>query len=135
MSNLIIEANKTNLDKVIEFVNGELMKLPCTDELKTKLNIAVEEIFVNISSYAYNEHGEVEINCNVNKDDFMFEVEFKDMGKPYDPLERTDPDISKGIDEREIGGLGIFMTKQFMDDIEYRYEGNKNVLIIRKKIK
>lgn len=134
MSNLTIEASKTNLDKVIEFVNGELMKLPCTDELKTKLDIAVEEIFVNISSYAYDEQGEVEIDCNIKEDIFMIEVEFKDSGKPYNPLGRIDPDISMGIDEREIGGLGIFMTKKFLDDIEYRYEDSKNVLIIRKKI-
>ncbi len=135
MSNLTIEASKTNLDKVIEFVNGELMKLPYTNELKTKLDIAVEEIFVNISSYAYDEQGEVEINCNIKEDIFMIEVEFKDMGKPYNPLGRIDPDISKGIDEREIGGLGIFMTKKFLDDIEYKYEDSKNVLIIRKKIR
>lgn len=135
MSSLTIEANRTNLDKVVEFINKELIKFECTSELKTKVDIAVEEIFVNISRYAYDEYGEVDIDCDVNEDTFMIEIEFKDRGKPYDPLKRTDPDISKTIEEREIGGLGIFMTKKFMDEIEYKYEENKNVLIIRKKIK
>lgn len=135
MANLTIEASRTNLDKVLEFIDKELAKFECTGELKNKIDIAIEEVFVNISSYAYDEQGKVDIDCNVNQDTFMIEIEFKDMGRPYNPLKRADPDITKPIDEREIGGLGIFMTKKFMDEVEYKYEDNKNILIIRKKIR
>lgn len=135
MANLTIEASRTNLDKVLEFIDKKLAKFECTGELKNKIDIAIEEVFVNISSYAYDEQGKVDIDCNVNQDTFMIEIEFKDMGRPYNPLKRADPDITKPIDEREIGGLGIFMTKKFMDEVEYKYEDNKNILIIRKKIR
>ncbi len=134
MPNLIIDAKKENLDKVLEFINGELLKFECEEMLLTKIDIAVEEIFVNISSYAYENPGEVEIKCNVFEDSFMAEIELIDSGKPYNPLKRDNPDINLSVDERKIGGLGIFMTKQFMDEVKYRFEDGKNILTIYKKI-
>lgn len=134
MPSLTFEAVKGNLDSVLDFVNAELIKFECADVIKTKINIAVEEIFVNISSYAYDKLGDVEVSCNVNEDTFFVEVEFKDRGKPYNPLKRVEPDISASIEEREIGGLGILMTRKLMDDIEYEYKDGKNILTIRKKI-
>lgn len=134
MPSLTIDAKRDNLDRVLEFINNELLKFECEEMLLTKIDIAVEEIFVNISSYAYENQGEVEISCNVFEDNFMVEIELKDSGKPYNPLNRDNPDINLTIDEREIGGLGIFMTKKLMDDVKYKYENGKNVLSIYKKI-
>lgn len=134
MPSLTIDAKRDNLDKVLEFINNELLKFECEEMLLTKIDIAVEEIFVNISSYAYENQGEVEISCNVFEDNFMVEIELKDSGKPYNPLKRDNPDINLTIEEREIGGLGIFMTKKLMDDVKYKYENGKNVLSIYKKI-
>lgn len=134
MPSLTIDAKRDNLDKVLEFINNELLRFECEEMLLTKIDIAVEEIFVNISSYAYENQGEVEISCNVFEDNFMVEIELKDSGKPYNPLNRDNPDINLTIDEREIGGLGIFMTKKLMDDVKYKYENGKNVLSIYKKI-
>lgn len=134
MPSLTIDAKRDNLDKVLEFINNELLRFECEEMLLTKIDIAVEEIFVNISSYAYENQGEVEISCNVFEDNFMVEIELKDSGKPYNPLKRDNPDINLTIEEREIGGLGIFMTKKLMDDVKYKYENGKNVLSIYKKI-
>lgn len=135
MACITFEATRTNLDNVLDFVNTKLANFDCDEELKTKINIAVEEIFVNISSYAYDSTGTVDVSCNVDESTFLFEIEFKDSGKPYNPLEREDPNVSASIDERGIGGLGIFMTKRLMDDIKYAYKDGKNILTIRKKIK
>lgn len=135
MPDLIFEAKRENLDEVLDFINVELLRFDCADEVKTKINIVVEEIFVNISSYAYDELGKVDVSCNVNEDNLQVEIKFKDSGKQYNPLEHIEPDISLPIEQRNIGGLGIFMSKKFMDDIEYEYKEGKNILTIRKIIK
>jgi anti-sigma regulatory factor (Ser/Thr protein kinase) len=88
----------------------------------------VEEIFVNIAHYAYTpETGSVTIRMSVQEN---IVIEFEDSGKPYNPLEKEDPDIKASAEEREVGGLGIFMVKKIMDKVEYRREGNKNILTI-----
>ena len=132
MKELIIDAKTENLGKVLEFVDAELSKSECTAKVKTHIAIAVEEVFINISNYAYRpEIGGVIIRITVSED---VSIEFEDKGVPYNPLEKEDPDISVDIDEREIGGLGIFMVKKIMDAVEYRNVDNKNILIIRKTL-
>jgi anti-sigma regulatory factor (Ser/Thr protein kinase) len=118
MKELVIEAKLENLDTVLDFVA----------ELPTQVTIAVEEIFVNIAHYAYTpETGSVTIRMSVQEN---IVIEFEDSGKPYNPLEKEDPDIKASAEEREVGGLGIFMVKKIMDKVEYRREGNKNILTI-----
>lgn len=134
MSDLTIDAERENLDKVLEFINTELFKFGCEEDIMTKIDIAVEEIFVNISSYAYEEKGDVEVSCKVYPDNLTVEIELKDSGIPYNPLERENPDVDMPIEKRGIGGLGIFITKRLMDDVRYKFENGKNVLIICKKI-
>lgn len=100
-----------------------------------QIELAVEEIFVNIASYAYDsEDGEAEVRCKVLEDPLRVVIQFLDQGKPYDPLARGEADISKeGILSR-VGGLGIHLVKKTMDDVQYVYEDGKNVLTIQKKL-
>lgn len=132
MNELIIDANINNLDQVISFVNESLEASNINMKVNNQINIAVEEIFVNIAYYAYNpEVGDVTIRIHVDDE---VTIEFEDNGKPYNPLLRTDPDIRKTMEERDIGGLGIFMVKKVMDSVEYYNKDSKNVLIIKKLI-
>ena len=100
-----------------------------------QIDIAVEELFVNIAHYAYNpEVGPVTIRVEVQKEPLAVTVTFIDHGVPYDPLAKEDPDITLSAEERQIGGLGIFMVKKSMDDIAYEYKDGQNILYIKKKI-
>ncbi|MBV7272450.1 ATP-binding protein [Clostridiaceae bacterium UIB06] len=132
MKELFVDAVIDNLDMVMDFVNSELETYDCSMKVQTQIDIAIEEIFVNISSYAYKpEVGPVTIRVAVDNEVI---IEFEDKGTPYNPIEKIDPDITKSIEEREIGGLGIFMVKKIMDSVEYKNVDNKNILIIRKGI-
>lgn len=130
MKELIIDASIDKLDEVLEFVNEVLESSDCNMKVITQINIAVEEIFVNIAHYAYNPAiGGAVIRIAVS-DEVL--IEFEDKGKPYNPLLKIDPDIKKSAEERDIGGLGIFMVKKIMDSMEYAHRDNKNILTIRK---
>lgn len=132
MKEMIIDAAIENLDTVLDFINSELEDSGCPMKLQTQISIAVEEIFVNIARYAYNpEIGGVVIRISVGDE---IAIEFEDKGVPYNPLEKSDPDITANSEEREIGGLGIFMVKKIMDKVEYIHKDNKNLLVIRKVI-
>lgn len=132
MKEIYLDAVTDNLDVVLDFVNTELKAHGCDMKVQTQISIAIEEIFVNITNYAYKpEIGGVTIRVAVG-DEII--IEFEDKGIPYNPLEAMDPDIHKSAEEREIGGLGIFMVKKIMDSIEYRNVDNKNILTIRKGI-
>ena len=139
MKELAIVAKTENLDAVLDFVSEQLETADCPMKSQTQIAIAVEEIFVNIAHYAYEpaddrppEVGGTLIRITVG-DEVV--IEFEDEGKPYNPLEKDDPDITTGTEEREIGGLGIFMVKNIMDAVEYRREEGKNVLLIKKAFK
>ena len=130
MKELNIEAKIENLETVLDFVSAELEAADCSMKLQTQIAIVVEEIFVNIAHYAYNpETGGAVIRLAIGDE---IKIEFEDSGKPYNPLENVDPDITAGAEEREIGGLGIFMVKKIMDAVEYEYKDRKNILTIRK---
>ena len=99
------------------------------------IHICVEEIFVNIAHYAYGgKSGEAVINLDIEQNPKCCRVTFQDRGVPYNPLAKADPDITLSAEERQIGGLGIYMVKQSMDHVEYRYEDGCNILTIEKKI-
>lgn len=95
-----------------------------------EIELALEEALVNIISYAYpqaSEPGNAEVYCWLNHKD-IFNIEIKDSGIPFDSLKKEDPDLTGSIYEREIGGLGIFLIKKFMDDVKYRREQGQNIL-------
>jgi len=126
------EAKPENLEAALDFVDGKLNSAGCPKKQRNLIAVSVEEIFVNIAHYAYGSAtGSVAIRVSAGDE---AEIVFEDCGAPYNPLEKGDPDISASLEEREPGGLGIFMVKKLMDAVDYRREGNKNILTIRKKL-
>lgn len=133
MKTLTVPAGCDQLDTVQGFVDEALDQLPCTFETRLQIQIAVEEMFVNIASYAYAPGtGEAVIGCQVEQEPPSITIQFRDWGKPFDPLAKEDADITLSAEERQIGGLGIYMVKNSMDDVDYVYENGQNVLTIRK---
>jgi len=133
MKEFDIEALVDNLDQVIEFVNTELEEAECTPKIQMQIDLAVEEIFVNIANYAYNpETGPATVRVEVKPDGSEVSITFIDHGVPYDPLAKEDPDITVKTEDRQIGGLGIFLVKKTMDDIRYQYVNGSNILTIIK---
>ena len=132
MKELIIEAKIENLDTVLDFINAELEAVGCPMKMQNQIAISVEEIFVNIAHYAYNPvTGGAAIRIVVG-DEIL--IEFEDTGTPYNLLKKEDPDITLNAQEREIGGLGIYMVKNMMDAVEYKHEDGKNILTIKKSL-
>ena len=135
MKELDIPAVKGNLPQVLAFVDAELETLDCGMRIITQIDVAVEEIFVNISSYAYDpEIGAATIRVEVTDEPVSVVISFIDNGKPYDPLAKSDPNLKIPIKERKKGGLGIFMVKKSMDDVTYEYKDGQNILTIKKAI-
>ena len=135
MKELIIEAKNENLDEVLKFVNEQLEGYDCDIRTQTQVDVAVEEVFVNIASYAYDPTvGPATIRAEVIEDPLSVSLTFVDNGVPYDPLAKEDPDITLSADERDIGGLGIYMVKKSMDDVSYEYKNGQNILTIKKTL-
>ena len=135
MRELTIEAELENLDKVIAFVDEQLEELECPMKVQMQIDVAVEEIFVNIANYAYVPgKGSATICVSWEEDPKTVSITFIDRGMPYDPLKKEDPDISLPAEERAIGGLGIYMVKKSMDEMNYEYRDEQNVLCIRKRL-
>ena len=133
MKKLIVEASIDKLDEVLDFVNEDLERHHCPPNSRHQIDIAVEEIFVNITNYAYKPaKGNVTICISTGEETI---IRFEDMGKPYNPLEQAAPDLDKPLKERKIGGLGIFLAKQLMDEVVYTHADNKNILIMTKYIR
>ena len=135
MKELTIDATVQNIEKVTAFVDEQLAQLNCPLKAQMQIDIAIDELFGNIAHYAYNpKTGPATVRIDVLQDPLSVVVTFIDNGKAYDPLAREDPDISLTAQEREIGGLGIYMVKKSMDEISYEYKDGKNILRIKKKI-
>lgn len=129
------EATIDALEKVIGFVDEQLEAVDCPMNIQLQIELAVEEIFVNIANYAYVPNkGNADIEVRITNDPVTAEIIFKDRGVPYDPLAKEDPDISMPAAERDIGGLGIFLTKKNMDHLAYEYRDGMNVFMMKKVI-
>ncbi len=135
MRELDILAKRENLSEVLKFIDAELESRDCTIRLQTQIDVAVEEIFVNISSYAYEPgEGYTTIRVEVTEDPTTIAISFIDEGTPYDPLAKPDPNLKIPVKERKKGGLGIYMVKKSMDDVSYEYKNGKNELTIKKQL-
>ena len=123
------------LSDVLGFVEQMLDSFECPIKIQVALCVAIEEVFVNVAHYAYGE-GEGNMSLGIDFDEERRAITFRmtDKGVPFDPLKKPDPDISLSAEEREIGGLGIFITKKTMDSLTYTYENNENILTMIKKI-
>ena len=136
MKELTVEAKIENIEAVTDFVNEQLEALDCPMKAQMQIDIAIDELFGNIAHYAYNpEIGKATVRVEVIEDPLAVTITFIDNGVPYDPLAKADPDTTLSAEEREIGGLGIYMVKKSMDDIAYEYKDGQNILTIKKSLK
>lgn len=97
------------------------------------LTLSLDEIVTNVISYGYDDRGEHHIDVALRSGQGVIEVSVVDDGKPFNPLEIRTPDLNRPIDERPVGGLGIYLVKTYMSELEYKRVGVKNCLIMRKR--
>ena len=136
MKELNISATIENIAAVTAFVDEQLEELDCPMKTQLQVDVAIDELFGNIAHYAYNpEVGAATVRVEVTEDPLSVVITFIDNGVPYDPLAKADPDVTLSAEEREIGGLGIYMVKKSMDDISYEYKNGQNILRIKKHIR
>lgn len=134
MNKMSFEAREKNLPQVIAYIGEKLKEAGFPARKLMQIQVAVEEIYVNVCHYAYgSDVGDVEIDIEFQDDPPLAEISFSDWGMPFNPLKKLDPDIHLGLEERPVGGLGIFMIKKLMDDVRYKYEDGKNHLTIIKR--
>jgi sigma-B regulation protein RsbU (phosphoserine phosphatase) len=133
MDQITVPAKLDNLDAVMDFVGGHICETGMDSQRQSSIEVAVEEIFVNIASYSYGD-GDGDVTIRVETCPEKIVVEFKDSGYPYDPLAKEDPDITLALTERDIGGLGILLVKKMMDEVRYVYRDGQNILTIRKNL-
>ena len=136
MKELTITATVENIEVVTDFVNEQLEAFDCPMKAQIQIDIAIDELFGNIAHYAYDpEVGDATVRVEVVEDPLAVVITFIDKGVPYDPLAKADPDITLSAEDREVGGLGIFMVKKSMDEITYEYKDGQNILAIKKSLK
>jgi len=127
-----IEASIENVDRLISILDEKLERQDCPFKAQMQLDVAVEEIFGNICHYAYKSKGEVCIQLSITED--MAQICFIDSGIPFNPLNIEELDVVEVAKSEKLGGLGIIMVKESMDDCFYEYKDNKNYLTITKRL-
>ena len=133
MKEMTTEATVENIAAVTEFVDAELEAVGCPIKAQMQIDIAIDELFGNIAQYAYNpEVGAATVRVEVLEDPMEVVITFIDKGVPYDPLSAEDPDVTLSVNERGVGGLGVYMVKKSMDAITYEYKDGQNILKIVK---
>jgi len=131
MKEMTIPARPENLYAVLNFIKNGINEAGCPVIDLGKIELAVEEIFVNISSYAYIPgYGDVKVRWCMSDAPGQVIIQFLDDGKPFNPLLKNDPDMTLNHAEREVGGLGIFILKKICDRIDYEYVDGKNSLTL-----
>ena len=133
MKQMTFAAHIDNLNEVLAFIDGQLEEIGCPIKIQMQVDIAVEEIFVNIASYAYTPNAG-DATIMIKLDAGVISITFIDSGIPYNPLEKEDPDVTLPAEKRKIGGLGIYMVKKSMDNMRYEYRDGRNILTIEKNI-
>ena len=134
MPQLTLAAKLEKLDSMIKFILDEAAAFGFDEKNKFQIHLAAEEVLVNIINYAYpKETGDIQITVNSKEKDSL-EIEIADWGFAFDPLSREDPKICVPLEERKIGGLGIFLTRKVMDDVRYRRDNDRNILTLIKKL-
>ncbi|MBR0176696.1 MAG: ATP-binding protein [Bacteroidales bacterium] len=125
---------KDKSSEIIRFLMAS-PDMPTDEALRFKIELSVEEAVENVVRYAYEGGiGWLEAGTSLDHDSLMLTIELRDAGVPFNPLEKDDPDVTLSANEREIGGLGIYLCKQMMDSINYRYEDGNNVLTMKKLV-
>lgn len=133
MKELTVEATVESIPVITEFVDEQLAQYDCP--MKAQIDIAIDELFSNIVHYAYHPGtGPATVRVEVLQEPLAVVITFIDQGVPYDPLAKEDPDVTLSAQDRQIGGLGIYIVKKNMNEITYEYKDGKNILKIRKEI-
>jgi anti-sigma regulatory factor (Ser/Thr protein kinase) len=138
-------ADVDRLDELIAFIGGELENAACPEKVRLQIELAAEEIFVNIARYAYKNQPStqssaprgafeviVEYHIVRGQAGTVLKLSFIDRGEPFNPLEHDDPDLAVPLEERQVGGLGVLIVKRTMDTIDYSFDGGMNRLTIAK---
>ena len=135
MVNKTFPAKIDALSDVLGFVDEMLQSYDCSMKIQTAICVAIEEVFVNVAHYAYGSgEGDMTLGIGFEEESRTITFRMADKGVPFDPLKKPDPDITLSAEEREIGGLGIFITKKTMNTVTYAYENGENILTMIKKI-
>ncbi len=133
---IVISARITNWHRLYSLLNEFMIGNAISSDIIHHIIIASEEIFVNISHYAYpNSSGNVRVDVEYIPGINCIKVKFTDSGVPFDPTSISKPNVKEKVENRKIGGLGIFMVNKLMDSMEYSHNGGKNNLVITKRTK
>ena len=137
MKEITLDATIENIPRVTEWMDEALEKVGCAPRPLMQLHVVLDEVFSNIARYAYKQRkdrGSVTVRFEYDPETKTAAITFTDHGRPYNPLEKEDPDVTLSAEERKIGGLGVYMTKKIMDEVTYEYKDQCNRLTIRKMI-
>jgi len=129
---IVVDSKFENVRTLTDFVESSLEPLHPSPKAIMQIGVAIDELFSNVVRYSGSSN--MKLILNVNEDVLTAKLTFIDEGVEYDPLKKTDPDVSLSAEDREIGGLGIFLVKKIMDGVEYKRDGEKNVLTVVKKL-
>lgn len=130
---LWIKNRLTELDRISKLIDEVSEAWALSMRLHMPLNLAIEEAFTNIVNYAYSDNEEHDIEIVIEKHDRHLVVRITDDGNYYDPTTRKDPDLTLPVEKREIGGLGIYLIRQMMDQVVYVRSGERNILLLTKE--
>lgn len=132
LSSLRLPANDANLPRLMDFVNHEAQAAGLSPQDLYRVELAAEEVLTNIIKYAYPQGaGLVEVACGWSEGSFR--MQFRDQGVPFDPLAADHPTVEAALNERQVGGLGIHLVRQIMDQVTYQRQGDDNLLILAKQ--
>lgn len=135
MREMTVPAQPESIPVVTDFVNAELEQLGCNSKIRASIDVAVDELFANISHYAYHpDTGPATVQVEVEEEPLAVIITFLDDGRPFNPLDMEAPDTALPAKARKIGGLGIYIVRKTMDAITYEYRDGKNILRIRKNL-
>ena len=131
---LTLHNDVQQISKLADFVDAIAEEASIDPSLAMSLNLALEEAVTNVVMYAYpaGEEGDVDIVAELSDGSLLFTI--SDKGIPFDPTKKEDADITLGVEERQIGGLGIFLVRQLMDTVEYERKDDYNILTMKKKL-
>lgn len=133
MKKITIAATVENIETVTDFVNEQLEQLGCSLKIQMQIDVAIDEIFGNICHYAYSSGiGEATVQVETEDNPAAVIITFTDSGVMFNPLEKEDPNTALSLEEKQIGGLGIFIVKKTMDEVSYKYEDGQNKMSIKK---
>lgn len=135
MRELTLPATVENIETVTDFVNEHLDEAGCPMKVQMQIAVVIDEVFSNIAYYAYGtESGDATVNVDLDEESHKIMLSFADRGVKYNPLAKDDPDITLSAEDRQIGGMGIFMVKKLMDEVTYEHRDGQNVLTMWKNL-